>query len=260
MSPFLWIVIIMVVILCAKLYYDYRNHKEPFSFKPLDLFNWKNKIIKQPEVVVAAPVVEAPPPAVPVPVVPAPTVPAATVPTVPQQMVGGNNISNKPSNKGLEIIYGTLRNNGSIVNQCETKSSPIIRYTGAEDGYYTLMMVDPDAPSHKNPTEAEWRHWVVGNIPASTLRSGFNDCTAGISILTKYNEPFPPPSSGWHRYYFKLYKQPGSEPLPWYPIGGPRNKWDSSQFAKQYNLVKITQSYLLCKRDPTSEKQITTQI
>ena len=26
-------------------------------------------------------------------------------------------------------------------------------------------MVDPDAPSRKNPTAAQWLHWLVVNIP-----------------------------------------------------------------------------------------------
>ncbi|GAA6106747.1 uncharacterized protein LOC107710843 isoform X1 [Tachysurus ichikawai] len=29
---------------------------------------------------------------------------------------------------------------------------------------YTLIMVDPDAPSHTNPSRAYWRHWLLADI------------------------------------------------------------------------------------------------
>lgn len=35
------------------------------------------------------------------------------------------------------------------------------------DKQYLLVMVDPDAPSAKEPTYRYWRHWVVAGIPVS---------------------------------------------------------------------------------------------
>lgn len=38
------------------------------------------------------------------------------------------------------------------------------------DEYYTLMLVDPDAPSRADPKFREWVHWVVCNIPDGEVR------------------------------------------------------------------------------------------
>lgn len=109
-------------------------------------------------------------------------------------------------------------------------------------------MVDPDVPSYQNPIEKEWRHWVVGNIPGKILQEGLKiSDLANTTVLTAYNGPMPGVATSWHRYYFKLYEQP--KHLPWYPIGGPRNKWKSADFASAHELQKVAQTYLLCKRD-----------
>ncbi|XP_064482532.1 protein D1-like [Ornithodoros turicata] len=65
---------------------------------------------------------------------------------------------------------------------------------------YTLVMVDPDAPSRKNPTRKHWLHWLVVNIPAK------GGVSAGDTI-TPYNGPSPPSGTGLHRYVFLLYAQ-----------------------------------------------------
>ncbi|XP_073510128.1 phosphatidylethanolamine-binding protein 4 isoform X3 [Phyllobates terribilis] len=43
--------------------------------------------------------------------------------------------------------------------------APALRYSNAEeDEVYTLIMVDPDAPSRQNPKFKNWRHWVLADI------------------------------------------------------------------------------------------------
>lgn len=37
---------------------------------------------------------------------------------------------------------------------------------------YTLAMVDPDAPSRKEPTMGEVAHWLVVNIPENHFNQG----------------------------------------------------------------------------------------
>lgn len=60
-------------------------------------------------------------------------------------------------------------------------------------------MVDPDAPSRKDPKFRSWRHWLVVNIPGNDVRSG--------EVKTKYMGSAPPHGSGLHRYIFLLFKQ-----------------------------------------------------
>lgn len=70
---------------------------------------------------------------------------------------------------------------------------------------YVLIMDDPDAPS------GTWDHWIVFNIPASTME--FEEKLLHLPPPAKegknswgkktYGGPCPP--KGKHRYYFKLY-------------------------------------------------------
>ncbi|XP_034025877.1 phosphatidylethanolamine-binding protein 4 isoform X2 [Thalassophryne amazonica] len=69
---------------------------------------------------------------------------------------------------------------------------------------YTLVMVDPDAPSRTNPTSAYWRHWLVVDIQGSSLKNGM----VKGRTLTEYARPTPPRNSGFHRYQFMLFEQP----------------------------------------------------
>jgi len=69
-----------------------------------------------------------------------------------------------------------------------------------EDGkYYTLVMLDPDAPSRKNPKFRSWLHWIVINIQSGSAKNG--------TEMFPYQPPTPPPGSGKHRYIFFLLPQ-----------------------------------------------------
>jgi hypothetical protein len=73
-----------------------------------------------------------------------------------------------------------------------------------QDGYYTLMMLDPDAPSKAVPSLRNILHWLVVNIPVCdsrklAIRSG--------NTLAVYVPPNPSAASGYHRYVFILYWQ-----------------------------------------------------
>ncbi|CAN8015745.1 unnamed protein product, partial [Ixodes persulcatus] len=67
---------------------------------------------------------------------------------------------------------------------------------------YTLMMVDPDAPSRSKPIYRSWLHWVVVNAPSS---DGFGEGEEAV----RYNGPAPPKGSGPHRYVFLVVAQNG---------------------------------------------------
>nr|DBA33998.1 TPA: hypothetical protein GDO54_001608 [Pyxicephalus adspersus] len=88
---------------------------------------------------------------------------------------------------------------------------PWIRYLHAKpEKLYTLIMVDPDAPSRSNPIHRFWRHWLVTNIPGDVLQRGKE--VMG-TIASPYYPPSPPANTGYHRYQFLLYIQhPGISP------------------------------------------------
>lgn len=58
---------------------------------------------------------------------------------------------------------------------------------------------DPDAPSRKEPTRREFRHWLTVNIQGSDLSSG--------ESIFQYIGSGPPEKTGLHRYVFLLFKQ-----------------------------------------------------
>lgn len=98
-----------------------------------------------------------------------------------------------------------------------------------KNGLYTLVKVDPDAPSRVSPTAREWRHWVVVNIPGKDISKG--------EVITPYMGPNPPKDTGLHRYVFLLYKQndhifpPGID-----NSGNSRGNWSVKRFAQEYQL------------------------
>lgn len=100
--------------------------------------------------------------------------------------------------------------------------SPPLVWSGVPNGTksFALICEDPDAPSAKKPAAEPWVHWIIFNIPADrvelpmglerklelvelgTARQGKNSWP---SDNVGYRGPAPPPGSGPHRYFFKLY-------------------------------------------------------
>jgi len=96
--------------------------------------------------------------------------------------------------------------------------SPPLSWSGVPQDAKELVLIcdDPDAPS-KEP----WVHWVIYKIPAGVTGlpaaippdkrlknppgalQGKNSWPMGQTI--GYRGPMPPPGSGPHRYYFRLY-------------------------------------------------------
>lgn len=71
---------------------------------------------------------------------------------------------------------GTAVGCGEEVDIEQTMEEPDVRFhSEAKDGdvatqfEYTLVMVDPDAPSKAQPTSKEFRHWVVWTFPLPSL-------------------------------------------------------------------------------------------
>ncbi|RZC86084.1 hypothetical protein C5167_026761 [Papaver somniferum] len=62
----------------------------------------------------------------------------------------------------------------SVNNGCELKPSAVAEHPRVEIGgddmrtFYTLVMVDPDAPNPSDPSLREYLHWLVTDIPGTT--------------------------------------------------------------------------------------------
>ncbi|KAL2134830.1 hypothetical protein VTI74DRAFT_10726 [Chaetomium olivicolor] len=109
--------------------------------------------------------------------------------------------------------------NGTLVRVSEVKEAPIVSITSLGDSTtsalgqkFTLMLVDPDAPTPDDPKFAYWRHWVVINIAfpfdSSESESKSRCATMSGKTLTQYLAPGPKDESGPHRYLFLLLQEP----------------------------------------------------
>ncbi|KAK6124014.1 hypothetical protein DH2020_042230 [Rehmannia glutinosa] len=101
----------------------------------------------------------------------------------------------------LAVQYGGKEiGNGSEVKPSSAAEPPRLYIRGSANNYYTLVMVDPDAPSPSEPTFREWLHWLVIDIPEGS------DASEGKEMMP-YMGPQPP--TGIHRYVFAAFRQHG---------------------------------------------------
>ncbi|XP_017796621.1 PREDICTED: protein D2-like isoform X1 [Habropoda laboriosa] len=121
---------------------------------------------------------------------------------------------------------------GKVLTPTQVKDPPTVTWDADANGYYTVCMTDPDAPSRKEPKFREWHHWLVGNIPGSDISKG--------EVLSEYVGSGPPKDTGLHRYVFLLYKQPAKltfdEPRLTNRSADNRGKFSIRKFAAKYKL------------------------
>jgi len=105
-------------------------------------------------------------------------------------------------NEMAYVVYSGGRNVnlGNVLTPSEVTHAPSVSFTADRHKNHTLIMVDPDAPSRKNPFYKEWLHWLVVNIPGTNISEG--------ETLAAYMPPDPRKDTGLHRYIFVVYEQP----------------------------------------------------
>ena len=76
-----------------------------------------------------------------------------------------------------------------------------------ENTLHTMLMVDPDVPHRDTPSDGEWAHWLVYDIPGNSTARG--------KTLIEYSPPTPKPCPSSdtlcleeHRVTFILWEQP----------------------------------------------------
>nr|XP_018901341.1 PREDICTED: OV-16 antigen-like isoform X2 [Bemisia tabaci] len=80
--------------------------------------------------------------------------------------------------------YGCSPNLGNKIKAQYLKNNPyIILWPFEGRKFYTLLLVDLDAPSPRSPTKREWLHYLLGNIPGPAVGQG--------EILAPYVHPHP---------------------------------------------------------------------
>ncbi|XP_022085587.1 protein D2-like [Acanthaster planci] len=120
----------------------------------------------------------------------------------------------------------------------DEKPPSTVAYQGANPNLnYTLMMVDPDAPSASNPWRAYVIHWLITNIGGDELRVG--QYANGTEVMG-YISPGPLEGTGFHRYQFFTFSQPG--PLAVIPPGS-RLDFDVAAFQSDHGLDEPMAGY-----------------
>ncbi|XP_016507342.1 protein VERNALIZATION 3-like [Nicotiana tabacum] len=127
----------------------------------------------------------------------------------------------------LRVVY----NSREVINGCDFRPSQVIHQPRIEIGgadacnFYTLVMVDPDAPTPTNPNMREYLHWLVTDIPATT---GVNFGNEVVSYES------PRPTIGIHRFVFVLFLQLRRENNVYAPQS--RQNFNTRDFAQLHNL------------------------
>ncbi|KAG0460261.1 hypothetical protein HPP92_023389 [Vanilla planifolia] len=139
------------------------------------------------------------------------------------------------------VIYG----NKEVTNGSELKPSMVAKEPRVEiggrygaRGLYTLVMIDPDAPSPSNPTKRENLHWLVTDIPEIATASSGNE-------IVPYESPNP--TIGIHRIVFVLFRQSGRQTIF---APGWRENFITRDFAQLYSLGQpVAAMYFNCQRE-----------
>ncbi|XP_013102441.1 protein D3 [Stomoxys calcitrans] len=88
---------------------------------------------------------------------------------------------------------------GKELTPTQVKDQPEVTWEAEEGALYTLLMVDPDAPSRQEPTYREVLHWLIINVPGNKVANG--------QVVAEYIGSGPPEGTGLHRYVFLVFKQ-----------------------------------------------------
>ncbi|KAL3519629.1 hypothetical protein ACH5RR_017778 [Cinchona calisaya] len=149
----------------------------------------------------------------------------------------------------LIVHYGQKQvGNGCQIKPSQTANKPMVRVGGSRDraNLFTLIMVDPDAPSPSDPTFREWVHWIIVNIPEG------GDAAEGKELV-EYMRPQPP--TGIHRYIFGLFKQKGRIEKA-KTLAEARHNFCTRRFASENELgLPVAAVYFNSQKEPGNRKR-----
>ncbi|KAM7479660.1 hypothetical protein LguiA_027873 [Lonicera macranthoides] len=147
----------------------------------------------------------------------------------------------------MSVHYGSKHvTNGCDIKPSAANSPPKVVINGDSHELYSLVMIDPDAPSPSEPSLREYVHWIVMDIPGQTSPA------EGIEILP-YTGPQPP--VGIHRYVLVLFQQRrrlGNMDPP-----KTRGRFCTRMFALQLGLgMPVATVYFNSRKEPVIKRRI----
>ncbi|KAK1685682.1 hypothetical protein QYE76_046530 [Lolium multiflorum] len=141
----------------------------------------------------------------------------------------------------LRVLYSNREiTNGSELRPSQVANQPTVQITGRPGSLYTLVMVDPDVPTPSDPSQREYLHWFVTDIPEG------RDVSRGTEVVA-YERPQP--TAGIHRVAFVAFRQSVQQVIY---APGWRSNFITRDLAECYNLgVPVAAAYFYCQREGT---------
>nr|ATU06686.1 FT3 [Tulipa gesneriana] len=139
----------------------------------------------------------------------------------------------------MRVVYDKEITNGTRLSQLAVADEPRVEIGGHDvRTLYTFVMVDADAPSPSTPSQREYLHWLVTDIPEG------RDARYGNEIVS-YEGPRAP--TGIHRVVFALFRQEVQQTVY---APGWRPNFNTRDFASYYNLGDpVAAIYFNCQRE-----------
>ncbi|KAI3365417.1 hypothetical protein L3Q82_010509 [Scortum barcoo] len=141
---------------------------------------------------------------------------------------------------GGQVYYG------NHLTPTKAASVPQVSFDAEEGSLWTLLLTCPD--EHLLDNEAEYVHWLVGNIPGGAVQAGEELC--------HYLPPFPARGTGFHRYVYVLFKQEGLvnlqddiRPLPCHSLADRTFKTVDFYRKHQDNMTPAGLAFFQCQWD-----------
>ncbi|KQJ91783.1 protein TWIN SISTER of FT [Brachypodium distachyon] len=141
----------------------------------------------------------------------------------------------------LRVSYNNREiTNGSELRPSQVANQPTVQIAGLSRSLYTLVMMDPDSPTPSNPSQREYLHWLVTDIPEG------RDVNRGTEVVA-YESPRP--TAGIHRLAFVVFRQTARQAIY---APGWRANFNTRDFAECYSLgAPVAAGYFNCQREGT---------
>ncbi|CAH0387500.1 unnamed protein product [Bemisia tabaci] len=138
-----------------------------------------------------------------------------------------------PASHVVEVAYGeSIVNFGNNLTKAQVAKEPTyLRWPTDKDAFYTIILSDADYPRPAKPTLREYFHWLVVNIPGCDIHKG--------EVLGEYLGNQAARFTGYHRFVFTVYRQPGKtkfdeHPRPAVPLESYRGRFSTDEFGRKY--------------------------
>lgn len=100
-----------------------------------------------------------------------------------------------------EVAFGGVKTVlGTYFNASQLKDMPTVEWKFEKDTFYSLIMLNFDMPTKKNPVDSDWVHWLVVNVPENDLSKG--------DTLVEYVGALPEKDQDSQNIIFILNEQP----------------------------------------------------